>query len=273
MSHFDYHPNRFQAQCILQDDFRCSIPVGLGPSSSSSSSSSIRASGLNSCTVNNLDSTSLGHLGQTVVEFRSFRKQNNIPELVLGKFARTLLFQGKHHGFLLPFSQDISTMGITGVLLCRGGKARVASCPFVADFRCVGLSPTTPAMEPTILEVQGKLVVWSLQLQAIYRGGPTTYGPQRGRQMEGGEVGQQALATVNPSWSEKVRDEVTLRALRPHGLPRGDAGMESSTSARTGGEDGSMNAPEIRDLLTMFIQQSNQLKREVDELFQVQRRP
>ena len=185
MSHFDYHPNRFQAQCILQDDFRCSIPVGLGPSSSSSSSSSIRASGLNSCTVNNLDSTSLGHLGQTVVEFRSFRKQNNIPELVLGKFARTLLFQGKHHGFLLPFSQDISTMGITGALLCPGGKARVASCPFVADFRCVGLSPTTPAMEPTILEVQGKLVVWSLQLQAIYRGGPndlwTTKGSTNGR--------------------------------------------------------------------------------------------
>lgn len=90
--------------------------------------------------------------------------------------------------------------------------------------------------------------------------------------MEGGEVGQQALATVNPSWSEKVRDQVTLRALRPHGLPRGDSGMESSTSARTGGEDGSMNAPEIRDLLTMFIQQNNQLKREVDELFQVQRR-
>lgn len=100
-------------------------------------------------------------------------------------------------------------------------------------------------MEPTILEVQGKLVVWSLQLQGIYRGG---------RQMEGGEVGQQALATVNPSWSEKVRDEVTLRALRPHGLPRGDAGRESSTSVRAGGEDGSMNAPEIRDLLTMFIQ-------------------
>lgn len=144
MSHFDYHPNRFQAQCILQDDFRCSIPVGLGPSSSSSSSSSIRASGLNSCTVNNLDSTSLGHLGQTVVEFRSFRKQNNIPELVLGKFARTLLFEGKHHGFLLPFSQDISTMGITGALLCRGGKARVASCPFVADFRCVGFEPNHP---------------------------------------------------------------------------------------------------------------------------------
>ena len=93
------------------------------------------------------------------------------------------------------------------------------------------------------------------------KGPPVTYGPQRGRQMDGGEH-----TAINPFWSEKVKDEVTIRALRPHGLPRNDAGPEASASTRTGMEEGSMNAPEIRDLLTMFIQQNNQLKRELDEL-------
>ena len=78
--------------------------------------------------------------------------------------------------------------------------------------------------------------------------------------------GQQALAAaVNPFWSEKVK-EVVLGALRPHGLPRGGGGLGSASSTRTGVEDGSMNTPEIRDLLAMILQQNNQLKREIDEL-------
>ena len=124
------------------------------------------------------------------------------------------------------------------------------------------MSPTDPAMDSK--EDSGKTGASGMELALPKdqpKGPPVTYGPQRGRQMDGGEH-----TAINPFWSEKVKDEVTIRALRPHGLPRNDAGPEASASTRTGFEEGSMNAPEIRDLLTMFIQQNNQLKRELDEL-------
>ena len=92
-----------------------------------------------------------------------------------------------------------------------------------------------------------------VKLDEAPRGPPTSYGPiQRGD--------DRALA-VNPFWSEKVRDDALLRSLRPQGLPEASASRGPS-----GLEDGSEGLPDMRQLVSMVLQQNVQLKQELEEL-------
>ena len=91
------------------------------------------------------------------------------------------------------------------------------------------------------------------QLQGLPHGQPVVYGP----------VQPDRTVAVNPFWSEKVKDEVVLRSLRPQVLP----GLESSTAgASTSSEDTSRGMPDMRQLLAIVLQQSSLLKQELDEL-------
>eukprot|EP00435_Cladocopium_sp_Y103_P065207 s1247_g27.t1 len=87
------------------------------------------------------------------------------------------------------------------------------------------------------------------------RGQPVSYGPIVPRS-------DRALA-INPFWSERTQEDALLRSLRPQELPSLDAavpGMSSGSEEMTGGQ------MDVRQLLTMVLQQNNMLKQEVDQL-------
>eukprot|EP00435_Cladocopium_sp_Y103_P005472 s1608_g1.t2 len=108
-------------------------------------------------------------------------------------------------------------------------------------------APTTVPREPAGQE--------TLQIAVPPQGQPVVYGPVARR-------GDQALA-VNPFWSEKVRDEAILRSIRPQELPGSDPSTQRASSSE---EDTSGGIPDLRHLLTMVLQQTSQLKQELDEL-------
>eukprot|EP00435_Cladocopium_sp_Y103_P030355 s2015_g7.t1 len=94
----------------------------------------------------------------------------------------------------------------------------------------------------------------SLQLE-LPQGQPVVYGPA-------GRRGDQTLA-VNPFWSERVRDDALLRSMRPHELPSAEAAGPRASSSE---EDMPGGLPDMRQLLTMVLQQNSQLKQELDSL-------
>ena len=111
------------------------------------------------------------------------------------------------------------------------------------------MSPTDPAMEaPKESTAKAKE---PLQIEDAPRGQPTTYGPV--------PHGDRAVA-ISPFWSEKVKDEALLRSIRPQGLPE-----PSSARSTMGPEDGSRGLPDMRQLMSMVLQQNAQLKQELDD--------
>eukprot|EP00435_Cladocopium_sp_Y103_P064506 s236_g26.t1 len=86
------------------------------------------------------------------------------------------------------------------------------------------------------------------------KGAPTTYGPMVSR-------GEREVA-VNPFWSEKAKDEAVLRSLRPQGLPEDAATSSRSMEA----ENDAAGMPDLRQVLTMMLQQNQLLRQEIAEL-------
>eukprot|EP00435_Cladocopium_sp_Y103_P038238 s480_g10.t1 len=112
------------------------------------------------------------------------------------------------------------------------------------------MSPTSSAMEPS----KETGATEALALEDGPRGLPVVYGPVLPR-------GDRALA-INPFWSERVQDDALLRSLRPQELPSMDLAAPGTSS----GSDEGSGGLDVRQLLTMVIQQNNMLKQEVDQL-------
>eukprot|EP00435_Cladocopium_sp_Y103_P055328 s781_g18.t1 len=83
------------------------------------------------------------------------------------------------------------------------------------------------------------------QIMDVPRGQPTSYGP-----MLPADGRQDRQLAVNPFWSDAVKEDALIRSLRPQGLP----------------EDGTEGIPDMRQLMSMILQQNAQLKRELDDL-------
>eukprot|EP00435_Cladocopium_sp_Y103_P054363 s510_g17.t1 len=94
------------------------------------------------------------------------------------------------------------------------------------------------------------------QLMDAPRGQPTTYGP-----VPSADGRQDRQLAVNPFWSDAVKEDALIRSLRPQGLPEG-----SSARGSQGLEDGAEGIPDVRQLMSMILQQNAQLKKELDDL-------
>ena len=69
-------------------------------------------------------------------------------------------------------------------------------------------------------------IVAVISQEMVPRGPPTTYGPHRreeSRKKDGKGVGGHPAPLVNPFWSQTMKDEAMLRAMRPSSLPQGSA--------------------------------------------------
>ncbi|CAK9080955.1 unnamed protein product, partial [Durusdinium trenchii] len=110
---------------------------------------------------------------------------------------------------------------------------------------------------------EGALVVASQAL--LPHGPPTTYGPQRredGRSKKDGKGhGTTRQVEVNPFWSQTVKDEAMLRAMRPAGLP--EASTSTTRPTASGGEEMGVD---IQEVLRAVMSQNSMLKRELAEL-------
>ena len=110
---------------------------------------------------------------------------------------------------------------------------------------------------------EGALVVASQAL--LPHGPPTTYGPQRrddGRSKKDGKGhGTSRQVEVNPFWSQTIKDEAMLRAMRPAGLP--DASTSTARPTASGGEEMGVD---IQEVLRAVMSQNSMLKRELAEL-------
>ena len=95
-------------------------------------------------------------------------------------------------------------------------------------------------------------------------GPPTTYGPQRreDRRRDGkgqGSGGGQAL-DINPFWSQTLKDEVMLRAMRPTSLP------PTSTGSGAGAAGAEEPTVDLKEVLKAVMNQNSMLKRELADL-------
>ena len=110
--------------------------------------------------------------------------------------------------------------------------------------------------------------------ESVPRGPPVVYGPTRrgdGREKEGKGKGLQGKVVTNPFWSERLQNEVMLRAMRPAALPtaESEAGFLEgpSTSGRVEpGEEGRGFSMDIQELLKAVMTQNAALKKELAEL-------
>ena len=105
---------------------------------------------------------------------------------------------------------------------------------------------------------EGALVVASQAL--LPHGPPTTYGPQRrddGRSKKDGKGhGTSRQVEVNPFWSQTIKDEAMLRAMRPAGLP--DASTSTARPTASGGDEMGVD---IQEVLRAVMSQNSMLKR------------
>ena len=96
------------------------------------------------------------------------------------------------------------------------------------------------------------------------RGDPTVYGPTRSgdaRKRDGKGRGGSKPVEVNPFWSQTMKDEAMLRAMRPASLP-----TTSSASAAAGNPGEDEVGVDLRDIMKMVMSQNSMLKKELAEL-------
>lgn len=100
---------------------------------------------------------------------------------------------------------------------------------------------------------------------SVPAGRPTTYGPQRAREetrkKDGKGHGAVPSVDVNPFWSQTLKDEVMLRAMRPTSLP--SAPTTSSTVEHPTAEDMGMD---MKEVFKMIMSQNSMLKKELADL-------
>ena len=94
-------------------------------------------------------------------------------------------------------------------------------------------------------------------------GPPTSYGPQRreeSRKKDGKGFGGHPVPQVNPFWSQTMKDEAMLRAMRPTSLPQ--------SSAPSTGEMATEDAVgmDLKEVMKAVMAQNSMLKRELVEL-------
>ena len=111
------------------------------------------------------------------------------------------------------------------------------------------------AKEGALVAVTGELLPY---------GPPTTYGPQRreeSRKKDGKGHGTSRPVEVNPFWSQTVKDEAMLRAMRPAGLP--ETSTSSTRPMASGGEEMGVD---IQEVLRAVMSQNSMPKRELADL-------
>ena len=100
---------------------------------------------------------------------------------------------------------------------------------------------------------------------AAPKGKPTTYGPQRSREdsrkKDGKGQGNHPQVEVNPFWSQTIKDEVMLRAMRPACLP--SASTTVAAPSTMGEEEVGVD---LRDVAKMVMSQNSMLKKELADL-------
>ena len=106
----------------------------------------------------------------------------------------------------------------------------------------------------------------SLELiPAVPSGRPTVHAPQRkreeSRKKDGKGQGTAPSVEVNSFWSQTLKDEVMLRAMRPASLP--SAPMASTAAEPSMVEDTGMD---MREVIKMIMSQNSMLKRELADL-------
>ena len=106
-------------------------------------------------------------------------------------------------------------------------------------------------------------IVAVISQEMVPRGPPTTYGPHRreeSRKKDGKGVGGHPAPLVNPFWSQTMKDEAMLRAMRPSSLPQGSA--PSMSEAATEDPIGM----DLKDVMKAVMAQNSMLKRELADL-------
>ena len=95
-------------------------------------------------------------------------------------------------------------------------------------------------------------------LELVPAGQPQVYGP----------TASTGMAEVNPFWSDKVKDDVALRAIRPTFLPVegnegfGGGGRELVSPPRGAGSDG-LGSPEMNYMVKMMALENQRLQHEL----------
>ena len=107
----------------------------------------------------------------------------------------------------------------------------------------------------------GVLALASQELLPL--GPPTTYGPHRreeSRKKDGKGLGGQPAPLVNPFWSQSMKDEAMLRAMRPSSLPQG-----STTSGTEVTQEDAVGM-DLKEVMKAVMAQNSMLKRELADL-------
>ena len=126
----------------------------------------------------------------------------------------------------------------------------------------------TSAKEEGLLALEDQPTT-SLGLELVVRdahprGDPTVYGQARSgdsRKRDGKGQGGPKPVEVNPFWSQSMKDEAMLRAMRPASLP-----TTSSTSMAAGNLGEDEVGVDLRDVMKMVMSQNSMLKKELAEL-------
>ena len=106
----------------------------------------------------------------------------------------------------------------------------------------------------------GTMVVASREMMPV--GQPVSYGPQRreeSRKKDGKGFGGAVAPLVNPFWSQTMKDEAMLRAMRPTSLPQSSAPSMGET---TNDDSVGMELKEVKAVMA----QNSMLKRELADL-------
>ncbi|CAK9080208.1 unnamed protein product, partial [Durusdinium trenchii] len=107
----------------------------------------------------------------------------------------------------------------------------------------------------------GTMVVASREMVPV--GQPVSYGPQRreeSRKKDGKGCGGVVAPLVNPFWSQTMKDEAMLRAMRPTSLPQSSAPSMGETT-----NDDSVGM-ELKEVMKAVMAQNSMLKRELADL-------